>query len=102
MSDSDDVDMDADRKIEEDMKIYQTTRREKHARYLEHLKGDFVFVKDKSATVTIQFDLEYKKLLILSIAEKFLQKCLVRNVNGIERCMFVPPQRVGAEPYLFV
>lgn len=66
------------------------------------MKGDFEYVKDSSATVTLSFPIEYKKLLLLTIVETVLDKVLVRNVPGIERCTLIPPSKPGDEPYLFV
>jgi hypothetical protein len=66
------------------------------------LKGEFEYVKDTSATVTLSFPIEYKKLLLLSIVESVMDRVLVRNVPGIERCALIPPSQPGAEPYLFV
>ena len=63
--------------------------REKHAKYLHFLKGDFEFETNVSASMTLQFPLEYKKLLLLTIAENVLKKTLVRNIQGIEKCILV-------------
>jgi len=42
-----------------------------------------------SASLTLQFPLEYKKLLLLSIVENVLKKTLVRNIQGIEKCILI-------------
>jgi len=76
--------------------------RDKHSKYLQYLKGDFEFQTNKSATVTLQFPLEYKKLLLLTLTENVLKKVLVRSIPGIEKCTLIQPQKAGAEPYLFV
>jgi DNA-directed RNA polymerase I subunit RPA1 len=55
-----------------------------------------------SASVTLSFPIEFKKLLLLSIVENVLERVLVRNIPGIERCSLVPSSKPGAEPYLFV
>jgi len=90
------------RQMKEDMQSYKKIAREKHNKYVKFLKNDFVFDVNKSASVTLSFPLEYKKLLLLPIAEAALNKVLVRNVPGIEKCTLVPSQKEGAEPYLFV
>lgn len=76
--------------------------REKHSKYLQFLKGDFEYVDQKQITITLNFPLEYKKLLLITLAENALNKVLVRNVPGIEKCTLIPPQKPGAEPYLIV
>ncbi len=74
--------------------------KERHSKYLQYLKGDFEFDKHKSATVTIQFPLEFKKLLLLSLVEQVLKKVVVRSVVGVDRCSLIVPEK--GDPYLFV
>lgn len=68
---------------------------EKYAKFLQYLHGDFEFVENESATVTLQFPLEFKKLLLLTLAETVLKKVLIRFVSGIEKCSLVQPQKEG-------
>ena len=75
--------------------------KEKHAKYLQYLKGDFIFEQHKSATVTLQFPLEYKKLLLLSLVDTVIKKVVVRSVAGVDRCVLIEPGK-GQDAYLFV
>lgn len=54
--------------------------RAKNAKFLQFLKGDFEVVNNDSISIILQFPLEYKKLLLLTLAENVLQKVLVRNI----------------------
>lgn len=83
------------------MDTHKKILREKHSKYLQYLKGDFEFDSHKSATVTIMFPLEYKKLLLLSLTEAVIKKVVVRSVQGVDKCTLVVPEK-GGEPYLFV
>lgn len=74
--------------------------REKYSKYLPYIKGDLEFVEGKSASITLQFPLEFKKLLILQQAETALKSVLIRNQKDIERVMLMTKE--GAEPYLLV
>jgi DNA-directed RNA polymerase I subunit RPA1 len=74
--------------------------REKHSKYLQYLRGDFEFDKHKSATVTLQFPLEDKKLLLLSLAQNVIKKLVVRSVPGIDRCSLISPEK--GDPHLIV
>lgn len=74
--------------------------RETNSKYLQFMRGDFECAQNESISVTLQFPLEYKKLLLLTIAETCLQRVLIRNIQGIEKCTLVQPR--GAEPYLFI
>ena len=74
--------------------------REKYSKYLPYIKGDLEFVEGKSASITLQFPLEFKKLLILHQAETALKSVLIRNQKDIERVMLMTKE--GAEPYLLV
>lgn len=84
-----------------DLKGYSDIFKVKHSKYLQYLKGDFVFDSNKSATVTVQFPLEFKKLLMLSLVETVVKKVVVRSVAGVDRCVLIEPGK-GKEPYLFV
>jgi len=83
------------------MDTHKKILREKHSKYLQYLKGDFEFDSHKSATVTIMFPLEFKKLLLLSLTESVLKKVVLRSVAGIEKCTLIVP-KMGGDPYLFV
>ena len=74
--------------------------REKYSKYLPYIKGDLEFVEGESASVTLQFPLDYKKLLILSLAETVLKSVLIRNHKDIEKVMLITKE--GSEPYLLV
>ncbi len=87
----DDSDVDEPEKAEQS--VHGNILREKHAKYLHFLKGDFEFETSVSASLTLQFPLEYKKLLLLTIAESVLKKTLVRNIQGIEKCLLIQPQK---------
>lgn len=67
--------------------------KEKHSKYLQYLKGDFEFENHKSASVTVHFPLEYKKLLMLSLVEQVVKKVVVRSVVGVERCALIMPDK---------
>lgn len=67
---------------------------------MQYLRGDFEFDKHKSATVTLQFPLEDKKLLLLSLAENVVKKLVVRSVPGIDRCSLISPEK--GDPHLIV
>lgn len=53
-------------------------------------------------TVTLGFPLEFKKILMLTVAEAILAKVLVRSVSGIDNCILVTPDKANEEPYLLV
>ena len=53
--------------------------REKYSKYLPFIKGDMEFEEGRYASITLQFPLEYKKLLILSLADQALKSVLIRN-----------------------
>lgn len=90
-----------DSKLIKEIDTHKRIHREKHSKYLQYLKGDFEFESHKSATVTIQFPLEYKKLLLLSLVETVVKKVVVRSVAGVDRCTLVVPERVENLIYLF-
>lgn len=76
--------------------------REKYSKYLPYIKGDLEFIDGKSASVTLQFPLEFKKLLILTLADTALKSVLIRNHKDIEKVMLIEPNKEGSEPYLLV
>lgn len=88
-------------KLKKDMETHKQIFREKHSKYLQYLKGDFEFDSHKSATVTVHFPLEYKKILLLSLVDTVVKKVVVRSVPGVDRCSLIEPGK-GQDPYLFV
>jgi len=99
--DSDVADEITDPKLIKDMKANSDIFKMKHSKYLQYLKGDFKFDNHKSATVTLMFPLEYKKLLLLSLVDIVVKKVVVRSVPGVDTCSLIEPGR-GQDPYLFV
>lgn len=53
--------------------------KEKYAKYFGYIKG-VDYEKNKSCSVMIAFPLEFKKVLMITIAESLLSKILVRSV----------------------
>ena len=53
--------------------------REKYSKYLPFIQGDLEFEEGRYAAITLQFPLEFKKLLILSLADAALKSVLIRN-----------------------
>ena len=47
--------------------------RQKYSKYLPYIKGDLEFNEGHSVAITLQFPLEYKKLLILQQADSALK-----------------------------
>lgn len=76
--------------------------RETHSKYLQYLKNIDFNKSESTASVDLAFPLEFKKVLMLTIAEQTLQKVLVRSVKNIEKCSLVKPKKEGEEPYLIV
>ena len=83
-----------------DLEQFKKLNIEKHSKYYQFIKGDFEFVPNQSASITLHFPLEDKKLLILALAETALNSVLARSVKDIEKCTLVTEK--GKEPYLFV
>ena len=51
----------------------------------------------------LSYNLQDKKILMLTLAETLLSKVLVRSVNGIDKCTLINgEQKDGKEPYLIV
>lgn len=71
-------------------------------KWSEFLKGAPEYDKDVSATIEIVFPIEFKKLLLLQIIEGVLERILVRNTPGIERCTLIPPSKPSDEPHIIV
>lgn len=97
--DESDADGDAPMK-KEDVSEFMKTMREKYSKYLPFIKGDLEFVEGKSASITLQFPLEFKKLLVLTLADAALKNVLIRNHTDIEKVILMTKE--GAEPYLLV
>jgi len=76
--------------------------RETHSRYLQYLRGIDVDKKKNIFTVSVAFPLEFKKVLMLTLAEQTLTQVLVRQVPKIEKCTLVKPKKDGDEPFLVV
>jgi DNA-directed RNA polymerase I subunit RPA1 len=56
-------------------------------------------------TVELSYNLQDKKVLMLTLAEALLSKVLVRSVNGIDKCILIAPEPGKddkKEPYLVV
>ena len=70
----------APKKADENLTALKNAFREKNSKYLQFMRGDFDCVQNESITVTLQFPLEYKKLLLLTLVENCLQKVLIRNI----------------------
>lgn len=66
--------------------------KEKLIKYVGYLKG-MTYDKEKSVTVTISFPLEFKKVLMLTVAESILSKVLIRSIHGIEKCLLISPDK---------
>jgi len=86
----------------EDASEFMKTMREKYSKYLPFIKGDLEFVENRSASITLQFPLEYKKLLVITLAETALKSVLIRNHKDIEKVMLIEPNKENCQPYLLV
>ena len=64
--------------------------REKFSKYLNNLRG-ITTEKNKSITMELTYNLQDKKVLMLTLAEQLLSKVLVRSVQGIDKCTLVVP-----------
>lgn len=75
--------------------------KEKFQKYLSVIKG-ITNEKEKSVTIELSYNLQDKKILMLTLAESLLSKVLVRAVQGIDKCILVAPESKDKEPYLHV
>lgn len=75
--------------------------KERYSKYFGYIKG-VDYEKNKSCSVLISFPLEFKKVLMITIAEGILSKILVRSVQGIERCTLIMPSKQGDEAFMMV
>lgn len=72
-------------------------------KYREFIKGDYVYDDGVSATVTLTFPIEFKKLLLMTIIETAMQSIKVKNVPGIEKChLNMQNTKSQHDPHLFV
>lgn len=76
--------------------------RETHAKFKEFIRHTSVDIENNTACVDISFPLDFKKVLMLTIAESTLEKVLVRSVPNIEKCTLIKPKNEHDEPYLIV
>jgi DNA-directed RNA polymerase I subunit RPA1 len=86
----------------EEVEKFTKPLREAHSKYLQFLKGIEHDKENNSFTVHVAFPLEFKKVLMLTLAEQALSHVLVRQVPGIEKCTLIKPKKEGEEPYLVV
>ena len=91
------------RQLEDDLlQQHCNVFKEKFQKYLSVIKG-ITHVKDKSATIELSYNLEDKKILMLTLAESLISKVLVRSVQGIDKCLLINgDQKDKKEPYLIV
>lgn len=76
--------------------------KEKFQKYLSVIKG-ITNEKEKSVTIELSYNLQDKKILMLTLAENLLSKVLVRSVQGIDKCLLViPEEKEKKEPYLYI
>jgi len=81
---------------------YTNAAREAHSKYLSFLR-DIKFDEEHNvSSVKIAFPLDFKKVLMLTLAEQTLSKVLVRHIPHIEKCTFVKPKNDNEEPFLVV
>ena len=84
------------------MDEYTKLLRETHSKYFQYL-GKIDFDKKKNvASVNVAFPLDFKKILMLTLAEQTLSKVLVKSTPNIERCTFIKPKKESDEPHLVV
>ena len=76
--------------------------KEAHVRYLQYMRDIAFDKKANKASVTIALPLDFKKVLMLTLAEQTLDKVLVRSVPNVEKCTLVKPKKEGDQPFLVV
>lgn len=81
---------------------YTKPLREAHAKYLQYLKGIEIDKKKNIFKVNIAFPLEFKKVLMLTLAEQTMNHVIVRQVPGIQKCTLIKPKKESDEPFLMV
>jgi DNA-directed RNA polymerase I subunit RPA1 len=88
--------------LDEDLQKFIKPLRETHSKYLQYLRQIEYKKEINTASVDIAFPLDFKKVLMLTIAEDTLDKVLVRSVPNIEKCTLIKPKNENDEPYLIV
>ena len=88
-----------DTKMADSSEMIMKLIRERYPKYVTFIK-DACVEEDKSCSITLQFPLEYKKLLILQQADTAMKSVLIRNHKDIEKVMLITKE--GSEPYLLV
>jgi hypothetical protein len=102
-TDKDDVQSEnMDNDVDEDLQKYMKPLRETHSKYLKYLTHIDFKKETNTASVDISLSLDFKKVLMLTIAEETLSKVLVRSVPNIEKCTLVKPKNENDEPHLVV
>jgi len=86
----------------EGVEKYTKPLRETHAKYAQYLRHIDFSKQSSSASVDIAFPLDFKKVLMLTVAEQTMAKVLVRSVPNIEKCTLIKPKKESDEPYLIV
>jgi len=81
---------------------YTKPLRETHSKYLQFLKEIKFDENENVSSVKIAFPLDFKKILMLTVAEQTLSKVLVRSVRHIEKCTLIKPKKPEEEPMLIV
>lgn len=72
-------------------------------RFKQYLRSIQFDKASNTATAQIVFPLDFKKVLMLTVAEQTMNKVLVRHVSHIEKCTFVKPKPDSTEePFLVV
>lgn len=94
-------DKDSSQGNDEDVPMDDFKTTEVQGRFKDNIKIQFSKQKNK-AQALISFSLDVKKVLILTIAEQTMQKCVVKSIKGIEKCTFVEPKKESEEPMLIV
>ena len=95
------MDVDSDRE-DDGVEKYTKPLRETHAKYLQYLRHIDFNKENSCASVDIAFPLDFKKVLMLTVAEQTMAKVLVRSVPRIEKCTLIKPKKEADEPYLIV
>lgn len=85
-----------------DVDKYAKPLREVHSKYLQYLRKINLDKENNVASVHIEFPLDFKKVLMLTLAEQTLSKVLVRSVPNIEKCKLVKPKKESDELYMDV
>ena len=77
--------------------------KEATGRFKQYIQSIEFDKASNTATAQIVFPLDFKKVLMLTVAEQTMNKVLVRSVAHIEKCTFVKPKPDSTEePFLVV